>query len=113
MWRKRLQYWQKGVGNRQAPQRRGEIHLRMVRSLMETGQIEQANASGRKALELNPTYPGAAFALNSHAWKLATSADPAHRDPAWRIEMAMKSVELQPQSASCWQVLGWADYQGW
>ncbi|MGH7176291.1 MAG: tetratricopeptide repeat protein, partial [Tepidisphaeraceae bacterium] len=111
LWRQRVGYWQKELATAATPQRRAEIHLRMFRSLMEAGQIEQAKASCRQALELNPTYTGAASALNSLAWTLATSADPAHRDPALAVELAEKAAELSPHDGNICNTLGVARYR--
>ncbi|MFT5522213.1 MAG: serine/threonine protein kinase [Pirellulaceae bacterium] len=47
----------------------------------------------------------------SGAWQLATSADPKARDPKKGIIFARKTVELLPNEADGWQVLGWSHYR--
>lgn len=49
--------------------------------------------------------------MNSLAELLATCPDARLRDPKRAVELAMDAVELAPQSARAWQVLGWARYR--
>ena len=41
----------------------------------------------------------------------ALSADPQVRDPRRAVELARRCVELEPEAASCWKVLGMAEYR--
>jgi tetratricopeptide (TPR) repeat protein len=49
--------------------------------------------------------------LNDMAWSLATSADPARRDPALAIAITEKAVELRPEDGNIWNTLGVARYR--
>ena len=44
-------------------------------------------------------------------WKLATAADTEKRNPRKALELAHKAVELLPEAANGWQVLGWSHYR--
>jgi tetratricopeptide (TPR) repeat protein len=46
-----------------------------------------------------------------HAWSLATSAEPASREPELAAVLATRAVRSNPESASCWQALGAANYR--
>lgn len=111
LWRERLAYWQRELEQATTDKRRAEIHLRMFRSYLETGQVEQAKATCRKALELNATNESAVGALNAHAWELATSADLSRRDATLTVQLAERAVELAPNDADIRNTLGIALYR--
>jgi len=46
-----------------------------------------------------------------HAWSLATSAEPASREPELAAVLATRAVRSYPESACCWQALGAANYR--
>jgi tetratricopeptide (TPR) repeat protein len=45
------------------------------------------------------------------AWSLATSAEPESREPELAAVLATRAVRSNPESASCWQALGAANYR--
>ena len=48
---------------------------------------------------------------NDLAWLLASSADPAVRDPAGAVALAVKTVERDPRCSTYWNTLGAAHYR--
>jgi tetratricopeptide (TPR) repeat protein len=48
---------------------------------------------------------------NTLAWFLLTCADPQMRDPVEALKLAQQAVELDPQDAKGWKVLGLAHYR--
>jgi tetratricopeptide (TPR) repeat protein len=49
--------------------------------------------------------------LNNTAWRLATDANPANRDPALAIALAKLAVEREPKQGMWWKTLGAAQYR--
>src|SRR5262249_36599162 len=76
---------------------------------------DEAVAACRKALELDPKNAGArnnlVVALNTLAWRLATHADPARRNPGRAVSVAKEAVEMNPQEGSYHNTLGVARYR--
>lgn len=48
---------------------------------------------------------------NDLAWKLLTSTNPDHRDPARAVALARKAVEVAPKNGIYWATLGAAHYR--
>jgi tetratricopeptide (TPR) repeat protein len=82
--------------------------LQLVETMFLLGQTEDATDYCRKALDLNAT---SADALNSLAWKFATSADHTHRDPALAVMLAERAVQLSPENGTILNTLGVAHYR--
>jgi tetratricopeptide (TPR) repeat protein len=108
LWRETLEYWRKKLETADSAGQRSQIHLRLFRHLINTGQVEEAKASCREVLKLNPT-EATVWELNRTAWSLATSAIPAERDPGLAVELAEKVTELSPRA--WWLTLGVARYR--
>ncbi len=70
----------------------------------KTGDLRNAARAYERALSLKPNYPSA---LNNLGYLLATSDS----DPAKAVMLCQKAVELQPNSASFQDSLGWALYK--
>jgi WD40 repeat protein/serine/threonine protein kinase/tetratricopeptide (TPR) repeat protein len=49
--------------------------------------------------------------VNNTAWRLATDANPANRDPALAIELARLAVAGEPKQGMWWNTLGAAQYR--
>jgi tetratricopeptide (TPR) repeat protein len=88
----------------------------------QAGRPDEAANAFRRSLALAdrlvvdfpaaPNYHGAlALFQNNVAWSLVTCSDPCLRDPGWAVELARKAVELEPQSAMCFNTLGVAQYR--
>lgn len=69
-----------------------------------TGDLRNAARAYDRALNLKPNYPSA---LNNLGYLLATS----ETDPARAVMLCQKAVELQPNSASFQDSLGWCLYK--
>lgn len=69
-----------------------------------TGDLRNAARAYERALNLKPNYPSA---LNNLGYLLATSDS----DPSRAVALCQKAVELQPNSASFQDSLGWALYK--
>src|SRR5262249_19500862 len=76
--------------------------------LSRVGRVAEAPAHYEKGLAIQPR---TAVAYNNLAWLLATAPDPALRDPARAVELARKSVELDPKQGTSWNTLGAALYR--
>jgi tetratricopeptide (TPR) repeat protein len=50
-------------------------------------------------------------AVNNTAWRLATDANPANRDPGWAVELAKLAVERAPGNGVFANTLGAAQYR--
>ncbi len=61
--------------------------------------------------ELGRDHPDTPERMRLLARLLATCPDTSLRDPKRAVELAKDVVELAPQSASSWQVLGWARFR--
>jgi superkiller protein 3 len=83
-------------------------HVNLGRALSSKGREREAIASFRNALRIEPTLAQAHLSL---AHLLTTCSDPRLRDPREALEAAQKAVELAPQLAEAWLVLGWAQYR--
>jgi len=77
-------------------------------SSMKEGRPEQARDFGRRMLAI--ASPKTIYPLNSLAWFLATSKNPANRDPSLAVDLAKKIIEIDPRREKAWQSLGWAEY---
>jgi WD40 repeat protein/serine/threonine protein kinase/tetratricopeptide (TPR) repeat protein len=71
--------------------------------LSQVGRSTEARTFYEKAL--------AAVGYNNIAWMLATAPDPALRDPARAVELARKSVEIDPKRGTRWNTLGVTRYR--
>jgi tetratricopeptide (TPR) repeat protein len=60
---------------------------------------------------LGRDHPDTPASMSFLADLLANCPDAALRDPKRAVELAKDAVELAPQFASSWQVLGWARYR--
>ena len=60
---------------------------------------------------LGRDHPDTPESMSFLADLLANCPDAALRDPKRAVELAKDAVELAPQFASSWQVLGWARYR--
>lgn len=69
-----------------------------------TGNIQNAAKAYERALRLKPNYPSA---LNNLGYLLATTGN----NPQRGVLLCRKAVELQPNSASFRDSLGWANYK--
>jgi tetratricopeptide (TPR) repeat protein len=94
------------------------------RVLREDGRPQEAARYILKALDAAEQFaadsPGNAFHDQAlavahdgahHAWSLATSAEPASREPELAAVLATRAVRSYPESACCWQALGAANYR--
>ncbi len=70
----------------------------------KTGDLRNAARAYERALNLKPDYPSA---LNNLGYLLATSGT----EPAKAVALCQRAVELQPNSASFQDSLGWALYK--
>ena len=80
------------------------------------GRHADALKLGRETLALRTAalgrdHPGTPESMSFLADLLANCPDAALRDPKRAVELAKDAVELAPQFASSWQVLGWARYR--
>ncbi|MEW6711791.1 MAG: tetratricopeptide repeat protein [Candidatus Riflebacteria bacterium] len=73
-------------------------------ALERTGDLKTAARAYEKAISLKPNYPSA---LNNLGFLLATT----ETDPAKAVMLCQRAVELQPNSASFRDSLGWALYK--
>jgi superkiller protein 3 len=83
-------------------------HYDLGLALYGKGQLDEAIASYKKALELDPKY---ATAHNNLADILANSADPKLRDPVQAVAEAKRATELDPKLGIAWSTLGEAYYR--
>jgi tetratricopeptide (TPR) repeat protein len=92
------------------------------RASKEHGQLAEAKAAWQHALALltesmaaHPEDPvlrlGWCDCANDLAWLLASAADPAVRDPAGAVALAVKTVEMDPECSTYWNTLGAAHYR--
>jgi spermidine synthase len=68
-----------------------EAHYQLALILARQGRIEEAIAHNHEALILRPDWPEV---LNNQAWLLATTKDPARRDPKRAVELSERAREL-------------------
>jgi len=73
-------------------------------ALEKTGDMKNAASAYERALSLNPNY---ASALNNLGFLLAT----LEADPQRAVQLCQRAVELEPDSASFRDSLGWACYK--
>jgi protein O-mannosyl-transferase len=67
-----------------------EAHANLGGALARAGQIPEAIAQYRKALEIDPQQT---YVQNSLAWLLATASDPSLRDGANAVTLAEKASQ--------------------
>src|SRR5262249_49541853 len=75
--------------------------------LSQSGQTQKADALYDQLLKLKP---GSAVTCNNVAWMLATCPDEKLRNPRWAVELARKTIELDPKPRFIWNTLGAAEY---
>ncbi|MEM7307405.1 MAG: tetratricopeptide repeat protein [Planctomycetota bacterium] len=78
-------------------------HANLGTALEAEGRLDEAVASLGRALELAPDFP---YALTGLARVLAQSPEEAVYDPVEAARFASRSVELAPDDAGAWLVLG-------
>src|SRR5262249_12643943 len=87
-------------------------HLNLGTLLKQARQhgdpLAEAEAEFREVIRLRPDDVQAYREL---VRLLTTCLDPNRRDPRRTLEAARKVVQLAPQSAWDWQMLGWAEYR--
>jgi superkiller protein 3 len=83
-------------------------HQNLGVALRLVGREEEAIASHRRALELQPTYADACISL---AKLLTSCVDLQLRNSKEALDLAQKAINLTPQSADAWSALGWAHYR--
>src|SRR5262249_34214301 len=77
-------------------------------ALQKKGRVDEAIASYQQAIRLKPDH---AIACSNLASLLANAPDPKLRDPAEAVRLGRKAVQLLPDDAKGWQILGWAHYR--
>ncbi len=83
-------------------------YLELASLLQKLGQMTEAAASFRKALELEDNDPAV---NNDLAWFLATSPAPSFRDAALALRLAQKAAVAAPEIANYRNTLGVAYYR--
>ena len=92
------------------------------RALKDQGRAAEAKAAWQHALELSTELMAAdpkdpalgrqwCDCANDLAWLLAGAADPAVRDPAGAVALAVGTVERNPECSTYWNTLGAAYYR--
>jgi tetratricopeptide (TPR) repeat protein len=89
------------------PAFRAGAYLGVVRPMFECGQVDQAKAFCRTALQMNVN---SLSLLDEDAWLLVTCAEP-RRDPELAVELATRGVQLAPKAAKIRSTLGMALYR--
>jgi tetratricopeptide (TPR) repeat protein len=79
------------------------------KTLESQGKLDETVACFRKSVELDPNHAGAHYI--SLLWLLTNCREAKLRDPQEGLDVARKAVQLAPQSADAWQMLGWAHYR--
>jgi serine/threonine protein kinase/tetratricopeptide (TPR) repeat protein len=73
----------------------------------ETNRFQDAALARRKATTWDPLLQcGQHVHLNNLAWYLVTAPNPAVRNPARGLEVALKAIKLVPESWASWNTLG-------
>jgi tetratricopeptide (TPR) repeat protein len=83
-------------------------HYFLARALAGTGARKEAIAAWEQAVKFSGEDTDV---LNSMAWFLATSPDPANQNPELAVLLGQKAVALAPESGTYWSTLGTAYYR--
>jgi tetratricopeptide (TPR) repeat protein len=89
---------------------------KLIADYVAVGRHAEALKRQEDLLEFHESSPArddraTALARNNLAWALATSPDPALRDPTRAVSLAPQAVELASADGNIWNTLGAAQYR--
>jgi tetratricopeptide (TPR) repeat protein len=112
-WDEAIAAYQQGLERQ--PKDHDWAYRAIGRASLGKGDVDQAIAAFRKAIELNRDFEYAHGklheALMKKDWKLASGSFPQLIDPRRAFEASKQAVELAPSSTLFWQYQGWVQYR--